>query len=134
MFAYNIGSNSTTNFSPFELLFGRHENLPTDPPPTEFIFSNPNDYFNQLIRSLKHYRDVVKNNIEHHQRQSKSRYDHHRPNPQYDLGTTVLTRNFTKKSKPNPSFSLNPKIIIKSNHRVYWVKDTDGKYIENSCQ
>ena len=124
VFAYNTGSHSSTNFSPFELLFGRQANLPTDPPPTEFVFSNPTDYFNHLVRSLKHYRDVVKNNISEQQKKSKSRYDHHRTNPRYKLGDTVLTRNFVKRSKLDPSFALTPKTIIKIDHPVYWVKDT----------
>lgn len=123
VFAYNTGSHSSTNFSPFELLFGRQANLPTDPPPTDFVFPNSTDYVNQLTRSLKHYHDVVKNNINHQQKKSKFRYDQHRSNPKYDLGTTVLTRNFVKRSKLDPLFSLNPKIVIQCDHPVYWVKD-----------
>ena len=124
VFAYNTGQHSSTNFSPFELLYGRQANLPTDPPPTEFIFPNSIDYLNQLVRSMQHYRDVVKDNINYQQRKSKSRYDHRRSNPQYDPGTTVLTRNFGKRSKLDPSFSLNPKIVIKCDHPVYWVEDS----------
>ena len=123
VFAYNTGLHSTTHFSPFELTYGRPANLPISQPPTSFTFSQPNDYFQDLLRSLDYYHTAVKQNISRHQQQSKMRYDHHRSDPHHALGTTVLTRVFINKSKLDPSFSIHPKVIVKHNHPTYWVED-----------
>ncbi|CAF3235826.1 unnamed protein product [Rotaria sp. Silwood2] len=129
IFAYNTGIHSTTNISPFELTFGRPANLPTDHPPRAFTFSKPNDYFHQLVRNLKHYHAAVKENILHQQQRSKIRYNYHRQNPEYYLGTAVLTRIFTTRSKLDPKFSVDPKVIIKEAHPLYWVEDIETKTI-----
>ncbi|CAF3405307.1 unnamed protein product [Rotaria socialis] len=121
VFAYNTGVHSTTNFTPFELTFGRAANLPTDRP-TTFTFSHPHDYLDQLVRNLKYYRTTVRQNIQQQHAQSKARYDRRRTDPQYDLGTMVLTRIFTSRSKLDPRFSLDPKIIVNRQHPIYWVK------------
>ncbi|CAF1567612.1 unnamed protein product, partial [Adineta steineri] len=34
----------------------------------------------------------------------------------YGLGTTVLTRVFTNRSKLDPRFSIDPKIIVENHH------------------
>ncbi|CAF3452713.1 unnamed protein product [Rotaria socialis] len=49
----------------------------------------------------------------------KIRYDRRRPDPQYDLATVVLTRIFTNRSKLDPQFSLDPKIIVNRQHPIY---------------
>ncbi|CAF2063099.1 unnamed protein product [Rotaria magnacalcarata] len=119
VFAYNTGMHSTTNFTPFELTFGRPANLPTDRPPTTFTFSSPHDYLDQLVRNLKYYHTTVRQRIKQQHAQSKIRYDRRRSDPQYDLGTMVLTRIFTNRSKLDPRFSLDPKIIVNRQHPIY---------------
>ncbi|CAF5217298.1 unnamed protein product, partial [Rotaria magnacalcarata] len=94
----------------------------TDRPPTTFTFSHPQDYLDQLVRNLKYYRTTVRQNIKQQHAQSKARYDRRCTNPQYDLGTMVLTRIFTSRSKLDPRFSLDPKIIVNRQHPIYWVK------------
>jgi len=129
VFAYNTGVHSTTNFSPFELTFGRRANLPTDSPPTTFTFQHPNDYFHQLVRNLKSYHQTAKEIMLKQQQKTKARFDLHRLNPQYELGTTVLTRIFTNRSKLDPRYSINPKIIVDKKHPIYFVEDINTKII-----
>jgi hypothetical protein len=127
--SYNTGVHSTTNFSPFELTFGRRANLPTDSPPTTFTFQHPNDYFHQLVRNLKSYHQTAKEIMLKQQQKTKARFDLHRLNPQYELGTTVLTRIFTNRSKLDPRYSINPKIIVDKKHPIYFVEDINTKII-----
>jgi hypothetical protein len=129
VFAYNTGIHSTTNITPFELTFGLKANLPTDHPPTKFTFLKPNDYFQQLVRNLKCYHAAAKQHIIQQQRLYKIRYDHHRANPEYDIGKTVFTRIFTNRSNLDAKFSINPKTIVKKQHLIYWVEDNDNHSI-----
>ena len=129
VFAYNTGVHSSTKMSPYELTFGRSANFPPDPPPKTFTFSHPHDYYHQLTRNLKYFYKIAKDNILHQQKQSKIRYDRNRHDPHYRLGTTVLSRMFTNRSKLDPRFSIHPKVIIKANHPIYWVKDNTSTTI-----
>ncbi|CAF1115643.1 unnamed protein product [Rotaria sordida] len=43
IFTYNIGIHATTNYSSFQLQFGRESRLPTDEPSSSFTFNKPND-------------------------------------------------------------------------------------------
>ena len=129
VFAYNTGVHGSTQFTPFELTFGQQANLPTDDPPTTFTFNEPNDYFQNLVRQLTYYHRIVKQNVLKQQNRSKCRYDNHRKDPKYDLNSLVLTRNFNRKSKMNPKFSIDPKIVIEERHPTYWVESIDSKII-----
>jgi hypothetical protein len=71
----------------------------------------------------------MKQNILKQQQRSKIRYDHHRQNPEYDLGTTVLIRIFTNRSKLDPKFFVEPKIIVDKDHPVYWIENTNTNTI-----
>ncbi|CAF1573552.1 unnamed protein product [Didymodactylos carnosus] len=125
VFAYNTGTHSITKFSPFELQFGRKPRLPTDFPRPELIFSKPNDYFAQLNKSLKIYHKNVTENIFKQQRLSKVKYNQNRQDPHYDIGDPVLLRIQGSRSKLDPRFHPAPKIIVKTQHPTYFVKDED---------
>ncbi|CAF5087502.1 unnamed protein product, partial [Rotaria sp. Silwood1] len=45
VFVYNTGIHATTGYSPFQLQYDRDSRLPTDEPPTSFIFNKPQDYY-----------------------------------------------------------------------------------------
>lgn len=63
------------------------------------------------------------------QQKTKTRYDLRRTNPQYKLGTMVLTRIVTNRSKLDPRYSISPKIVVRQQHPIYHVQDTNTNII-----
>ena len=123
VFAYNTGTHSTTNYSPFQLLFGREPRLPTDGRISSFIFRKPNDYYEQLKKSMKLIHGYARENIIRKQHQYKTQYDKQRPDPHYAINDRVLIRRHGMKNKLEPKYSVTPQIIIREEHPVYVVKD-----------
>ena len=121
VFAYNTSKHKTTQFSPFELLFGRLPQLPIDPRPQFYTFDRPNICFENLQRILQVYHQQAKKNILAHQQSNKVRYDKHRPDPHYNIGDRVFTKIFTARGKLDPRYSSEPNIITELHHPTYSV-------------
>jgi transposase InsO family protein len=122
VFAYNIGKHASTEYSPYQLQFGRHPNLPPDPPIAKYEFSKPNDYFQCFRRTLTLYHRHARENIIKHQQYYKKHYDVHRANPQFNVGDWVLKRLSTSRTKLSSLYS-DPMTIIKVQHPTYWIQD-----------
>jgi hypothetical protein len=125
VFAYNTGIHKSTRYSPYELLFGRVPRLPISKPPAYFSFTRPNDYFDQLRKTLRIYHQAARQHIIVQQQHSKTKYDSNRHDPQYCIGDKVLTRIHGNRGKLDPKYSSTPKVIIRTNHPTYEVLDEE---------
>jgi hypothetical protein len=67
----------------------------------------------------------ARENIIRKQHQYKTQYDKRRPDPHYVINDRVLIRRHGMKNKLEPKYSITPKVIIKKQHPIYWVKDEE---------
>ena len=67
----------------------------------------------------------ARDNIINRQQQYKSNYDKQRPDPHYEVNDPVLIKIHGMKTKLEPRYSITPKIIVRKQHPVYWVKDEE---------
>ncbi|CAF0784701.1 unnamed protein product [Adineta ricciae] len=122
VFAYNTGRHAATEYSPYQLQFGRQPNLPPDPPITQYEFLKPSDYFQYFRRTLTLYHRHAKDNIVKHQRYYKSNYDTHRLDIHFKVGDRVLKRLSGSRTKLSSIYS-DPMIVLDVRHPTYWIRD-----------
>lgn len=90
-FAYNVSKHKSTNYSPFELLYGRKAILPFEKP-FSLDFPDSNTYAEYLRDNLDQAIMATKMNIDSSQTQAKSYFDRNRVEVNYDIGELVLIK------------------------------------------
>ena len=87
VFSYNSSTSSTTNFTPYFLMFGRNPRHPAELPlPLPHMNLDVADY----LLKLQHARRLALQNIEHRQAEKKKRFDRLHKDIRYDTGDLVL--------------------------------------------
>lgn len=104
LFSYNTTPHSTTQFSPFELLFGKQPNLPTSITKTPEFRYYYDDYLSDLKYKLQYCQNVAKENLVKGKEKSKSLYDKKAADINYNVGDKVLL--FDEAAKQNKSKKL----------------------------
>ncbi|CAF4540206.1 unnamed protein product [Rotaria magnacalcarata] len=123
VFAYNTGVHKSTKFSPYELLYGCAARPPIHSRSQHFTFLKPNDYFEQLKKTLRIFHQASRENILLQQQANQEYYNKNRLDPQLKLGDKVLRRIYISKGKLDPKFSPIPNIVVELHHPMYAVED-----------
>lgn len=75
MFAYNSSKHASTEYQPYELVFGRQVSIPSalsKPPKPQYKYD---DYQFELKRKIQETQDIVKNRLISNKEKSEERYD-----------------------------------------------------------
>lgn len=114
---YNTNTHCTTNYTPYELLFGHKPFLP------DSIYDSTSDttypeYLRMLNHRLKYSRDKAIDNINQSKENSKKHYDSHTRSPKYHVGDLVYLKNHLRLRK-----ALSP--IWKGPYKILQVHDNN---------
>lgn len=112
MFAYNSTPHSSTNYMPFELLYGTIPNIPNSIKSGPDPLYNFDDYSCELKYRLQTAWKIAKDKLIDKKEKSKKQYDDKVNYETFDIGEKVLLRNETGDTKTK-SLWLGPFVILK---------------------
>ena len=118
MFSYNTTPHTVTQFTPYELVFGRKPNLPSILTSANEPMNTYEDYVSELKLKLTKSFNMAHENILNHKEKNKIQYDKHVRPVSYKVGDKVLLERETflidKSKKLQPRYE-GPYEIIEIN-------------------
>lgn len=113
MFIYNTTPHTSTNFTPFKLLFGHEALIPSQITKPDLHVHTYNDYIQEMLTKLHAIRKQARENIDKSKVQSKGRYDRNAKLITFHVGDKVLYKIQVRKSL-DPMWN-GPYSVIKIN-------------------
>ena len=95
MLSYNTTPHTVTQFTPYELVFGRKPNLPSLLTSTNEPIYTYEDYVTELKLKLSHAFDRAHKHIIDYKERNKNYYDKHARSESYEIGDQVLLQKET---------------------------------------
>jgi hypothetical protein len=92
-FTYNTTIHTTTNFTPYELIFSKKPSIPTSFSKKEQPVYNYNDYTFELMQKIQRSREIAKENIIENKNKNKENYDKNVNQLKIHVGDKVLIKN-----------------------------------------
>lgn len=109
---YNTNVHCTTNYTPYELVFGHKPFIPDSIYDTRSDATYP-EYLKMLCHRLKLSRNIATDNIQRSKERSKTYYDNHTRSVKYNLGDLVYLKNHLRLRKALSPLWKGPYKIIK---------------------
>lgn len=116
-FSYNTNIHSSTNFTPYELVFGYKPELPFSLTSNDLIYD---DYINKLKTKILKTQQIARENIIKNKEKSKQYYDKSLNKKQYRSGDKIFIRVPTR-NKLNPLYD-GPYTVLSSTENTVRIK------------
>jgi transposase InsO family protein len=116
MLAYNTAIHTTTNYSPYELVFGHKPHIPNSVYESALDATYP-DYVKMLQHRLQHSRNKAIENIMKSKESSKNYYDSRTRPVKYKVGDFVWLKNHLRLRRALAPIWKGPYKVIKINGR-----------------
>ena len=111
MFSYNTTPHTSTNFMPYELVFGYKPNIPDSISKNVDLLYNYDDYFYDLKFKLQNSFKIAHDRLVKGKEKSKQYYDQNTCNKIFNIGDQVFLKNEARKSKLD-SLWLGPYLVV----------------------
>ena len=133
-----MSCNSSSQYSPYQMLFGRVMRHPIDHVllPKQFLSKSTKQHLADIQKSLQITHDIAKQNLEDKQAKQKTLYDEKAKEPEFKLGDKVLLQNniqeIGKSRKLSPKYKGPYQIVKIGPPFTYLLMDINTQVVQTS--